>query len=543
MTIKQQTSAPPGTAAQYLVEQLAAWGCRRIYGVAGDATLSLMDAIAGQDRIRYINCRLETTAALMASAEAKLTGRLTVCTATSGPGIAHMLNGLGDAAQDRAPVLAITGQVERKKLGTGTKQDLDQQLMIQPLAVYSALTADARALPVQLNLAMKKALSRGGVAHLSVPKDVWGDRVHAELFPPMINRMTPPPQTKEIDAALRVLKACSRPVILAGRGVKGCETELLNLAEKLGAPIITTLPARSYVPNDHRLFVGGLGEGGSEIASDLLREADACLILGATWWPREEVPALIPIVQVDADPENIGDTMPVTAAVAGEMASVLPQLIRGIGDADRFAWLQRVQDLKGNWKSQIEGEAGLDTRPIAPQRVVAALNRVVMPEAIITLDVGDHVLWFNRIFQVDRQEILISGRWRTLGFALPAAMAAKLSEPERQVVALAGDGGFGTTLVDLITAVAYELPITILLMNNGTFAMEQNRMIRAGLKTLGSGVNNPDFVRMAEAFGAEGFQVKQTKDLEPTLSAALASDRVSLVDIRCDDTIVPHTKL
>lgn len=306
---------------------------------------------------------------------------------------------------------------------------------------------------------------------------------------------------------------------------------------------MTTLPAKSCVPHDHRLYIGGLGQGGSNIAKDLLWEADGCLILGATWWPQGVVPASIPVVQVDARPENIGDAMPVSAAVVGEMASVLPQLNRAIGEGDRFTWLQRVQDLKQGWKSQLEREAWMDTEPIVPQRVVAALNRAVKPDAVITLDVGDHLLWFNRIFQAEEQEILISGRWRTLGFALPAAMAAKLAEPERQVVALAGDGGFGTTLADLITAVTYELPVTIVLMNNGVYAMERNRMIRGGLKRLGGEVNNPDFVAMAEAFGAKGYRVRQTEELETALTAALASHRVSLVDVHCDDTIVPHTKL
>ncbi|MGF7086676.1 pyruvate dehydrogenase (quinone)/pyruvate oxidase [Kroppenstedtia sanguinis] len=543
MSIHQKTSALSRTAAEYLVEQLAAWGCERIYGVAGDAILHLMDAIAAQDQIRYINCRLETTAALMASAEAKLTGRLAVCAATSGPGIVHMLNGLADAAQDRAPVLAITGQVERKKLGTGSKQDLNQQVMIEPLAVYSALTADARVLPVQLNLAMKKSISMGGVAHLSIPKDVWMDGVHGELYPPMVPQSAPPPPEHELQRAIGIMKSWACPVILAGRGVKGCERELLQLAEKWGAPIMTTLPAKSCVPHDHQLYIGGLGQGGSDIATELLREADGCLILGATWWPQEVVPAPIPVIQVDARPENIGDRMPITAAVAGGMSSVLPQMIREIGDGAPFAWLQRVQELKGNWKSQLEREAKLDTEPIAPQRVVAALHQVVEADAIMALDVGDHLLWFNRVFQAKKQEILISGRWRTLGFGLPAAMAAKLAEPERQVVVLAGDGGFGTTWADLITAVAYKLPISIILINNGVYAMERNRMIKGGLKTLGGEVNSPDFVQMAEAFGAEGYRVEQTKELEPALRAALASREVSLVDVRCDDTIVPHTKL
>lgn len=347
----------------------------------------------------------------------------------------------------------------------------------------------------------------------------------------------------EMEWACQILNACSRPVILAGRGVKNVQEAIPELAEKLGAAIITTLPARPFVSNSHRLFVGGLGQAGSDIASDLLKDADACLILGSTWWPEDFVPQKIPVVQVDATPENIGNTMSVSAPVVGDLSSVLPFFIRNIRDHQRFAWLQRIQELKARWKAQIEMEARLDTQPIAPQRVISALNRCVAPDAIITLDVGDHVLWFNRIFQTDRQEILVSGRWRTLGFALPAAMSAKRSEPDRQVVALVGDGGFGTTMVDLVTAVVYQWPITIVVMNNGSFAMEQNRMIQAGLHPLGSDVNNPDFSLLAQAFGAEGFRVETGDQLEVTLSQALTSDKVSVVDVVCDDPIVPHTKI
>ncbi len=531
------------TVAQYVTEQLAAWGLRTLYGVTGDSILYWMDAIAKQGSIRYINCRLETTAALMASAEAKLTGCLSVCTATSGPGITQLMNGLADAAQDRAPVLAITGQVERKKLGTGAKQEIDQQQLIQPLPVYSAIAADAQALPVQLNQAMRAALSRGGVAHLSVPKDIWPAGVNADLYPLLPKRTTPPPRQSELDVALQLLNGCSRPMILAGRGVQGLEAEVIALAERWEAPVMTTLPARGMISPNHPLYIGGLGQAGSEPASDLLQEADLCLVLGATWWPEDDVPQHIPLVQVDAISENIGSTRPVIAQVTGALADVLPQLLHGIIDQDRSAWRQQVEGRRSLWKMEIEKEAGLNNDPIAPQRVMAAMGRCIEPDAVIGLDVGDHVLWFDRIFQSNLQESLVWGLLRTLGFGLPVAMAAKRAQPDRQVVALVGDGGFGTTLPDLITAVAYQLPLTILLMRNGSFAMEQNRMIQAGLQPLGSDVNNPDFVRLAEAFGAEGIRVETADELEAARGEALASERVWLLEILCDAPMVPHTKL
>ncbi|MFC4076380.1 thiamine pyrophosphate-binding protein [Salinithrix halophila] len=530
-------------AAQYLVEQLAVWGVERIYGVIGDATLPLMDAIDRQGEIRYVGCRLEMTAALMASAEAKLTGRMAVCTATSGPGITSLLNGLGDAHMDRVPVLALTGQVERKEIGTGTKQEVDQQRLIQPLAVFSSLVADPQALPVLLNKAMRQATASGGVAHLSVPKELWMQTVDHSLFPPFPSQPAPLPRQEDVSQAAALLNGSSRPVILAGRGVKGAEEALLQLAERMGAPIVTTMPSRSAVPNDHPLFIGGLGQAGSDIASDLLKESDCCLILGSTWWPEDYVPSTVPIVQVDAVAEHIGERVPVTVPVTGEMRAVLSQLTPMVQARAETDWNRRVNQMRQGWKEQIETEATAEERPIPPQRVIAALNRCVADDAVIALDVGDHVLWFNRIFQAVRQDILLSGRWRTLGFGLPAAMAAKLAYPDRQVIALVGDGGFGTTLSDLLTAVSCGLPLTILCMNNGTYAMEQNRMITAGLSSLGSDLHNPDFVRMAESFGAEGLRVKDPAQLEPVLQSALASDRVTLVDVLCDDTVVPHTQL
>lgn len=534
---------PPKTAAQYLVEQLIAWGCRTVYGVAGDDNLFLLDALEKQRAIRYIACRLEITAALMASAEAKLTGRPAVCTATAGPGAALLAAGLGDAAMDRAPVLAITGQVERKKIGTGAKQAVDQQLLVQPFARYTALTADAGGLPTQLNRAMRTAVEEGGVAHLSVPKDVWTQPVDSPLFPPPPKRRPPRPSDEAMEKAIRAMERAQRPIILAGRGAEEARDALLIFADRLSAPIMTTMPARPVVPADHPLFLGGLGQGGSEIASDLLRESDLCIILGATWWPEDFVPQEIPVVQVDISPEPIGQSMPVVAGVVGEVREVLEAWIDGIQSRDRSVWRGRMERAKVRWKEQIEKEARQNQTPLAPQRVIAALGNAVEDDAIIALDTGDHTLWFNRIFQPKSQEILLSGRWRTLGFGLPAAMAAKRVYDDRQVVALVGDGGLVTTMADLITAVRYGWPITVIVMNNGSFAMEKNRMKSAGLDPASTELVNPDFAALAECFGGEGYFVEEADQLEPVFRRALSSDRLSLVDVRIGAPVVPHTRL
>ncbi|MDN4594053.1 thiamine pyrophosphate-binding protein [Polycladomyces subterraneus] len=527
--------------ADYVVSQLAEWGVQRVYGVLGDANLALLDALSRQPKVQYIACRTETAAALMASAEAKLTGNLGVCTATSGPGAALLLAGLGDAALDQVPLLAVTGQVPRERLGTGAKQDLDQQLLFQAVASYSALVAEARGLPLQLHLALRTAVEQGGVGHLSVPKDVWSIPVSDPVFPLPPAKWKPEISARDVRTAAEWLNQSRRPVLLVGRGGERAGQQIAAMAEQLDAPVIATMPARPVIPNDHPLFVGGLGQAGSEPSTVLLNEADVCLVLGATWWPKTEIPRHIPIIQVDADPRAIGRVVPVTVGIAGKVEAVVPALSGQLQQWDRSEWRARVHQLREDWERRLADEVSQSGVPIAPQRVIHALSRCVAEDAVIAVDTGDHTLWFNRIFQSRRQEILISGRWRTLGFALPAAMAAKLFYPDRQVVALAGDGGVMTTIADLVTATHYGLDITLVVMNNGSYAMEKNRMQLAGFSTMGSETVNPDFSALAVACGGEGFVVEQPEDLEPVLQRALARPVPTIVDVRCSDVMVPHT--
>lgn len=529
--------------AQHLVQQLIQWGCERIYGVIGDANLFLLDELSNQNQIQYIACRHETDAALMATAEAKLTGKLAVCTFTSGPGITLALSGLADAWRDKAPVLVINGQVERKHIGTGDVQDIDQQVLIQPLAHYSTLVSDSHSFPMLLNIAMKTALDKGGVAHLSVPKDIWLLPVTGGFYPLPPAKPVPAPSAEDLQTVAAEIDRAKRPIILAGRGIKQTRAEMLQLAEKIQAPIMVTMPAKCCIPNDHPLFVGGLGQAGTDISRDLLQQADLCIILGATWWPKDYVPQAIPIVQIDAVSENIGHSHPTVASLVGDMSSILPQLIAQVQTKQNQAYFDEIQQKKSAWNAQIQSEIEAHVHPLTPARVMAELNLCIDPNAIMAVDVGDHTLWLERIFQFYNQELLISGTWRTLGFSLPAAIAAQLAYPDRQVVSIAGDGGAAHSIIDLVTAVTYNLPLTLVIINNGAYAMETNRMIVEGLDTLGSQIPNPDYVALAEACGAEGYRVEKLEELQPAVRQALASSQTSVVDIHCTAPILPHTKI
>jgi pyruvate dehydrogenase (quinone)/pyruvate oxidase len=542
----RQEAKPRWKGSQFIVKQLEAWGVRRIYGVIGDANLELLDELARQRTIQYIACRHECSAALMASAEAKLTGRPGVCLTTSGPGLANLLNGLGDAASDRAGVLAISGQVDTFLLGTHAKQYIDQQTLVRPLAASTALAAHPDALPYLLQDALLQADLDGIVAHLSIPKDLYAQTVNGTILAPGGHLRQPlhAPETVIAQTAER-LKQAERPAILIGRGAYSASEAVRSLAERLTAAVATTLPAKSLFPNEHPLYAGGFGQAGSEAASRLLGESDLILVLGATWWPEKFAPDRVPVIQIDRSAANIGDGKPVELGVVGDLADIAPRLVSHLEGMrkDRKSWAARIEQVTAEWKRTIEREASADGSPLPPQRVIRAINDHMAEDAVIAVDTGDHTLWFNRIFQAKRHQILVSGRWRTLGFALPAAIAAKLVDPKRQVVAVAGDGGAVQTLLEFSTAVQHGISLLYVILNNGCYAMEKNRMTAAGWIPHGSELHNPDFAAIAEACGGRGWRAETAAELEQALQQAKSEKVPVLIDVKTASDPVPHTSI
>jgi pyruvate oxidase len=535
------------TTAQFILEQLKAWEVKRIYGVIGDATLGLLDELGKQDAIRYIPCRHEGAAALMASAEAKLTGKLAVCTATSGPGIANLINGLADAAADYAPVFAVTGQVDRAKIGTRTKQYIDQQKLAASVALPSELVTHPDALPELMEQALKEAFLQGKVAHLSIPKDLYPEKVKGEVKPYEAHLHQPLyASEQELDELAKLLSEADRPVLMIGRGVAAVCQHVKQLAESLSAAVVTSLPARPLFPNDHELYAGGIGQGGSEASAILLAESDCIVILGATWWPDEYVPTQARIIQVDMNRTAIGAGKALAKGVVGDLNHIVPELVTGerMKSKDRSGWKSRITEVTAGWKRQLEAEAAQGGTAIPPQRIISTIAKHAAENAVLAVDTGDHTLWFNRGFETKPgQEVLLSGRWRTLGFALPAAIAAKLTDPSRQVIAIAGDGGAVQTLLEFQTAVEQQLPIVLVIMNNSSYAMEKNRMVQAGLNPLGSVIQNPDFAKIAEACGGIGMKVDTADKLNDCLAQALRMDKPVLIDVVTAPTLVPHTQM
>lgn len=528
--------------ADWLVQQLAAWGVKAVYGVPGDAVLPFLDALHRHGGIRFYSTKHEETAALMASAEAKLTGRLGVCTATSGPGLANLINGLADAKYDRAPVLAVTGQVAVFNLDTNYKQYVDQGMLLAPVADYSGLAVDPRSCRDITVKAMRTALARGTVTHAAFTRDVWMQKTAEQIrpFEPYLDTM-PYSGNDVVLGALKILNEAERPAILAGRGARGSGEILLDLAEKWDGGICLTMAAKGLLYGGNPFVMGGLGEGGSEASTAMLSEADVILIAGATWWPPEYVPSGARIVQMDAVPENIGMETDVTYGVVGDLKALLPQLLEGIKVKEKWAWREKLHSLRGKWLKRIEREIEAKGSPVHPASLMKSLERAVKSDAVIALDVGDHAVWFNRIFAGSGQDVLISGSWRTMGFGLPAALSAKIAEPRRQVVALVGDGGLSQLLAEFSTAVRYRLPITVVVVNNGYLAMEKGRMEIKQMAFEETSLTNPDFARFAEICGGKGYSVKNAEDLDGILREALDQNLPALVDVMTAAPVFPET--
>jgi pyruvate oxidase len=541
LKIKQGSSK---TVAELIVEQLQLWGVKRIYGVVGDAILGLMDAIAKQDQIQFIAVKHESVAAMMASAEAKVTGGLGVCTATMGPGLGNLINGLGDAYKDKAPVLAITGQAPTDKIGTDYKQYVNQQELIKPFAQYSTLLAHPDAITEVLAKAMHISLTKGAVTHLSVPKDMFAMTTTSKTRQkPIFIKGTSSFKQEEVRQAIDVMRTAQRPMIIAGVGARSAAQYVEKLAEQWGAGLLVSLGAKGMIPETSSNLLGGIGQGGNPYAPQIFKEADVVLLVGDTWWPEGYVPQNARIIQIDYMHENIGKGIPVELGIVGDAAAVVPLLIEGLQQFSRdSAWESQWQEAKQKWVQQNEWEGSQSGSPIHPSRIVRAIEKSVQPNAILTLDTGDVTVWMNRNFRSQQQDMLFSGDWRTMGFGLPAALAAKLCMPERQVVAVVGDGGLEMVLADLLTATRYALQITVVVFNNGYLQMERDKMAVSGYLQEGVKLTNPDFVKLAEACGWNGYRIDSDTRLEEVFQQALASNRPALVEVITAPVVHPETK-
>lgn len=520
------------TVADAIAEELALWGGTDVFGLAGSSFLPLLSAVAAQDGLRYHGVRHEEAAALMASAQSKLTGAVGICVAHAGPGAAHLVNGLYDAHKDGVPVLAITGQVPTPQIGTDFKQASEQDLMFSGCAGYSRMVSSPDTALDLLEGALRYAVSAKDVAHLAVPSDLFYARYDGRP-PRAAGSHLAPRADVDVEAiaeAAELLRAAKRPIFLLGRGARGCAGEVLELAERLRAAVIPTLFAKGCAREDHPLVQGVLGEAGTDRARAVAAEADLVLILGSTWWPVSFLPQHPTVIQVDVRPTVIGAGHPLRLGITGRVEDVVAELLRKVPD----------EGLMPPEAPAVGSDPGDADGSIHPEATMRSLRRHLGAGSVIAVDTGLTTLWYGRSFPAEDEVTLISGRWRTMGFALPAAIGAKLARPAATVVALAGDGGFMMTAGELLTAVAERLPIVVIVLQNGVLGEEMVKQQGQGFSEFGIDLTNPDFAKLAEACGAKGYRAKSVHELDEALDLALQADGPTLIDVGTA-TVAPPT--
>ena len=542
------TAGAGRNGAELLVDALVAWGVDTIFGMPGDGINGVMEAIREREsEVRFIQVRHEESAALMACAHAKWTGKLGCCLATTGPGGIHLLNGLYDAKFDKAPVIAVTGLPYHDLIGTFTQQDVDLGKLFADVAAYSARIMSAAHVDNAVSLACRIAVTQRAVAHVSIPVDVQEQSIeevepstrnvaHHVSFAKTDGQRVP--DEESISRALEILNRGKRVAILAGQGALGARDELMEMAELLGAPIIKALLGKGVVPDDHPLTTGGIGLLGTRPSQEALEECDTLLIVGSTfpyveYYPK---PGQARGVQIDRDASRIGLRFPVEAGLVGDARHTLKALIaRAKAHADR-SFLELSQRRKQEWNDLLQRSADAVRDRLTPDRLARDLGRRLADDAIISWDSGHNTGVLARYVNARAGQMFAgSGMLATMGCGVPYAIAAALAFPGRQVVTFVGDGGLTMLLGELATVVRYGLPIKIVVMKNNTLGqIKWEQLMFLGNPEYECALQPIDFAAVAEGFGIKGIRATNDQDLATGLDALFAAPGPALLEALVD---------
>ncbi len=533
-------------ASDALIERLADWGVDTVFGLPGDGINGIMEGLRRhQDKVRFVLVHHEEAAAFMATAHAKATGKIGVCLATSGPGGIHLLNGLYDAKLDHMPVLAITGMQETSILGTGYQQEVALDKLYEDVTEYDQMIYNPVQLPAVVDIAIRTAYARRGVAHITVPNDVqvadadadpWQHVAPAAAPKTSAVYLSPPgrPREEDLQRLADFLNEGEKIAILAGAGALHAREELLALAETLAAPIVKTLPGKAAVPDDSPYTTGGIGLLGTKPSEELMEEIDTLFMVGTNFPYTKHLPAEARVAQIEADPARAGARVATEVPVVGDAREGLRGLLPLLKRRSDTSFLDKYAKQMDSWRENMAALENASRDPIAPQYLMSVVNAAAADDAILTCDSGTIATWAARHWTIrgDRQ-FYLSGNLATMAPGLPYAVGIQHAFPGRQVIAFVGDGGFAMLMAEFITAIQHKLPVKVVINNNnalGQILWEQ--MILGypehGVRYPGS---NVDYAAIATANGAYGVKVRQPNDLPGAIQQALSFDGPALVDV------------
>jgi len=540
------------TTADLLVERLSAWGVDTIFGFPGDGINGIFESLrTHQDSLRFIQVRHEEAAAFAACGYAKYTGRLGVCLATSGPGGVHLLNGLYDAKCDGQPVLAITGHTFHDMIGTDYQQDVDLDKLFMDVSVYSERVMGPAHVVNVVDMAIKAALAERGVAHITIPKDIqeWsaqderssGNIPHhsADLFA----QANPLPPQDQLQRAADLINAGSRVAILAGRGCLQARDQVTQLAEAVAGPIVKPLLGKAVVPDDSPYTTGGIGLLGTAPSQDALAECDTFIIAGSSFPYMEFLPKpdQARTVQIDIDARRIGLRHPVEVGLVGDCQTVLSALLPLIQRKSDRTFLETAQKRMQDWNKLMENRGTRTSMPMKPEVAAYNLNKFLANDAIIACDCGTVTTWAARHLKIkDQMKFSVSGLLATMACGLPYAVGAAVAYPNRQVVAICGDGGFTMLMGEIATMVKYNLPVKVMIIKNNLLGeIKWEQMAMSGNPQFGVELQPIDFAIYAKSCGAGGFCIDDPANAEDVLRAAFAHPGPAVIEAVVDPNEPP----
>ena len=533
--------------ADQFVEILAAAGVKRIYGIVGDSLNGLTDALRHQGKIEWIHVRHEEVAAFAAAGEAHLTGELAVCARSCGPGNLHLINGLFDCHRSRLPVLAIAAQIPSAEIASGYFQETHPQELFKECSHFCELVSSANQMPRTLEMAIHAAVAERGVAVVVIPGDVALQPAIDAPMPKASGLLTAQPTVTPANADLEHLAALlngnARVTMLCGSGCQGAHAQLLALAQSLKAPIVHALKGKEHVEWDNPYDVGMTGLIGFSSGYYAMLDCDVLLMLGTDFPYRQFYPRDgARIAQVDRRGEVIGRRATVDVGVVGDVRATIEALLPRLKEKRDSSHLDQAREHYRKARKGLDelavGRAGKP--PIHPQQVAKAISDHASEDAVFTCDVGLPPVWAARYLAMNGKRRLIGSFWHgSMANAMSQAIGAQVAVPRRQVISLSGDGGFTMLMGDFLTLVQHNLPVKVVVFNNGALGFIEIEQKSSGFLDFGTKFKNPNFAAMADAVGVRGIRLEDPGDVERGIAEALARDGPVLVDAVVSRMVLP----
>ncbi len=532
--------------ADIIAEALIDWNVNVIFGLPGDGINGFIEALRQrQNKIKFVLVRHEESAAFMACAYAKYTGKLGACVATSGPGAIHLLNGLYDAKADNTPVIAVTGTTYSDLMNSSYQQDVNLLQLFSDVSVYNTIVNNPEQAEMAVDIACRSAMAQRGVSHLTIPIDVQEMKLKGRYSRHKVGGHTSDvsipkftSDTKLIEKAANILNSGERVVILVGQGALGAGDEVISVAEKLGAPVVKALLGKAVIPDIHPVSIGGLGLLGTDPASDAMSEADTLLMIGTSFPYIDYLPkpGQAKGVQIDIKADKIGLRYPVKVGLVGDSRLTLTALLPLLRQKENLDFLKSKQWEMKNWINLLNERSTRTDKPIKPQVIAAAVSAELKDDAIISVDSGTITSWAARYINIRKgMKFSLSGTLASMACGLPYAIAAKIAFPERQSVAFVGDGGFTMLMGEFATAVQYDLPIKVVIIKNDILGMIRwEQMAFLGNPEFGVEFTPIDYARFAEACGGKGYSIKEPNDVNSIMHEAMSDNKPAIIEAYVD---------